>query len=383
MELDLSGRMDSAALAFRGYNVTNLGRTPELLEHAVFGPTVERHLKQAAEIYTLATQQRVDLVKRVQLREDTTLETYAEAVCLILAAELAQMEILKEFFGIDVTRAQFLTGYSLGEVGALIAAEVYELESLLVPILTLAEDCVDLARQVEMGIVFSRGPALDLQTIERLCIEVTSRNQGTVAISSYLSPNTVLVLAQNRALGLFKDAIKATLPKQVHVRKNPYHWPPIHTPIVRQRNIPDRAAVMLETAPGGLGRPSIPIVSCITGAESYNEFNSRQILYDWVDHPQRLWNVIERFLNSDVHTVIHVGPEPNIFPATFNRLAIDVASQVNQSSLAGLGLRAVSSIVRRRPWLGQYLSKNAALLRAPLIEHVILEDWLLSAKIPE
>lgn len=383
MESALDQQMESAAIAFRGYNVTNLGRTPELLEHEAFGPIVERHLKQAAEIYTLATKQRVDLVKRVRQREETTLDSYGEAVSLILAAELAQIEILKEFFGIEVTQAQLLTGYSLGEVGALIAADVYELEALLIPILSLSEDCIELARQIEMGIVFSRGPALDVEAIERLCVEVTARNQGTIAISSYLSPNTLLVLGQNRSLGLFKDAVKAAFPKQVHVRKNPDRWPPIHTPIVRQRNIPDRAAVLLETTPGGMRKPSVPIVSCITGAESYNEFNSRQILYDWVDHPQRLWNVIERFLNSDVHTVIHVGPEPNIFPATFNRLSIDVASQVNQSSLSGLGLRAVSKIVRRRPWLAQYLSKNAALLRAPLIEHVVLEDWLLSAEIPE
>ena len=383
MELDLNEQMGSAAFAFRGYNVTNLGRTPELLEHSAFGPIVERHLKAAGEIYEVATKQPVDLIARVRQREQTTLETYGEAVSLIAGAELAQIEILKQFFGIEITQARLLAGYSLGEVAALVAAEVYELESLLIPILTLADDCVQLARTVEMGIVFSRGPEIDLRAMEKLCVQVTAQNQGTVAISSYLSPNSMLVLGQNHSLDLFKQAIKAEFPKQVHVRKNPDQWPPIHTPIVRQRNIPDRAAVMLETTPGGLREPTVPIVSCVTGAESYNDFNSRQILYDWIDHPQRLWNVIERFLSSDIHTVIHVGPEPNIFPATFNRLSIDVASQLSQSSLSGIGLRAVSSIVRRRPCLGQYLSKNAALLRAPLIEHVILEDWLLSTKIPD
>jgi len=383
MEPDLNQRMESAAFAFRGYNVTNLGRIPELLEHAAFGPIVERHLKAAGNIFEMATKQPVNLVERVQQREETTLENYGEAVSLIAAAELAQIEILKQFFGIEITQAKLLAGYSLGEISALVAADVYELESLLLPILTLAGDCVELARTVQMGIVFSRGPEIDLQAMEKLCVEVTAQNQGTVAISSYLSPNTMLVLGQNRSLDLFRKRIKADFPKQVHVRKNPDRWPPIHTPIVRQRNIPDRAAVMLETTPGGLREPTVAIVSCVTGAESYNDFNSRQILYDWIDHPQRLWNVIERFLNSDIHTVIHVGPEPNIFPATFNRLSIDVASQLSQSSLSGIGLRAVSSIVRRRPWLAQYLSKNAALLRTPLIEHVVLEDWLLSTDIPD
>ena len=67
-ESELNARMDEAAFAFRGYNVTNLGRTPELLEHPAYGPIVEKHLKEASEIYTAATLQRVDLVKRVRLR---------------------------------------------------------------------------------------------------------------------------------------------------------------------------------------------------------------------------------------------------------------------------------------------------------------------------
>ena len=374
---ELNARMDSAAFAFRGYNVTNLGRTPELLEHPAYGPIVEKHLKKASEIYTAATMQRVDLVKRVRLREETTLETYSEAVSLITAAELAQIEILKEFFGIEFTDASRAFGYSLGEISALIAAEVYQTEALLTPILKLAGDCIELAQNVHMGIVFSRGPELDVPEIDKLCVEVTARNQGTICISSYVAPNTVLVLGQGGSIDLFRELIKERFPRQVHLKKNPDQWPPIHTAIVRQRNVPDRASVMLETVPGGMQAPTIPIISCISGTESYNDYNSRQTLYDWVDHPQNLWSVIERVLATDIHTLIHVGPEPNIIPATLKRLSMNVESQTKARSISGFGLRAVSSIVHSRPWLAKYLSKNASLLRAPLLEHVVLEDWLL------
>lgn len=376
-ESELNARMDAAAFAFRGYNVTNLGRTPELLEHPAYGPIIEKHLKEASEIYTAATMQRVDLVKRVRLREETTLETYSEAVSLITAAELAQLELLKEFFGIELTHASRAFGYSLGEISALIAAEVYPSEALLTPILQLAGDCVELARNVRMGIVFSRGPELKLSDIERLCVETTARNQGTVCISSYVAPNTVLILGQGRSVDLFRETMKERFNRQVHFKKNEHHWPPIHTAIVRQRNVPDRASVMLETVPGGMQEPTIPIISCISGTESYNDFNSRQTLYDWVDHPQKLWNVIERVLATDIHTLIHVGPEPNIIPATLNRLSMNIESQLSARSISGFGLRAFSSIVHSRPWLARYLSKNASLLRAPLLEHIILEDWLL------
>ena len=41
-------RLDATAFAFRGYNVTNLGRTDELLAHRIYGPLVEAHLREAA-----------------------------------------------------------------------------------------------------------------------------------------------------------------------------------------------------------------------------------------------------------------------------------------------------------------------------------------------
>jgi [acyl-carrier-protein] S-malonyltransferase len=39
-------------------------------------------------------------------------------------------------------------------------------------------------------------------------------------------------------------------------------------------------------------------------------------------------------------------------------------------------MRAVSGLARR-PWLAAMLPANAALLRAPYVKHVNLEDWLL------
>jgi hypothetical protein len=41
IDLDqLKSRLPTTALAFRGYDQQNLGRTPELLEHAALGPIV-------------------------------------------------------------------------------------------------------------------------------------------------------------------------------------------------------------------------------------------------------------------------------------------------------------------------------------------------------
>jgi hypothetical protein len=39
-------------------------------------------------------------------------------------------------------------------------------------------------------------------------------------------------------------------------------------------------------------------------------------------------------------------------------------------------MKAMSGMVTR-PWLAALLPARAALLRAPLLKHVILEDWLI------
>ena len=208
MVSDFRSQISATAFAFRGYNVTNLGKTPELLKHPVAGPIMERHLRAAGEIGSQLLGREFDLVERVQQREETTLEQYSEAICLICGVELAHMEILEKHFQVTVSDAQCATGYSLGEVSALIATGVYDLRALLTPILSFSDDCVGLAENLTMGIVFSRGPTLDMDIIEQLCVEITMSGEGTVCISSILAPNTILLLGQNQALDVFKRRMK-------------------------------------------------------------------------------------------------------------------------------------------------------------------------------
>lgn len=373
----LRRRIAQAAFAFRGYDLVNLGRTPELLEHRAYGPMVEAALHLASRITSDTLRRPVDLVGRVRERADSAgLRTYAEDVALIVAVEIAQIQCLEQFFGIALKHARLAFGYSLGEVGALTAANVYDLDHLLPVLLTLSEDAVALADDVTMGVLFSRGPALDLAVVERLCQEVSQGGAGVVAISALLSPNSVLLLGQADTLDRFQAAGAGVLPPRTSLRRNPHRWPPLHTPITWQRAIPNRAGVMLQKANGGFRAPPLPILSGVTGAASYTPTNSRDLLVRWIDHPQRLWDMVYKTLAGGVKTVVHVGPHPNLVPATFERLAANVRGQLKGFSMNSLGLRAVTHLARR-PWLTAILPSSTALLRAPDLEHIILEDWLL------
>lgn len=376
----LRARLPQTAFAFRGYNVTNLGRTAELLTHPVYGPVVARYLARASAVCSSVLGRRVDLYHRVLEGRESTLDTFGEDIGLIMSVELAQVELLRDYFGVDYIASRVGLGYSLGEVTALCASGVYQMEDVLLPLVTLAPDCAALARDVTMGVVFSRGAELHLDRVRQLCIEINMQGRGVIAMSSHLSPNTVLVLGQQDTVDRFKRRMGDVVGGHANLRKNPHHWPPLHTPILWQRNVPDRAGVMMHTVPGGVQPPDPPVLSLVTAEAGYTAYNSRDILHRWLDQHQRLWEAINELLQGGIELVLHVGPDPNLLPATFKRLSDNVRQQLAGSSLNSLGLRAMSGLARRA-WLAKLLSAKAALLRAPFVEHVILEDWLLEQQV--
>lgn len=362
----------TAAFAFRGYNITNLGRSDELLAHPVYGSIVEASLRSAEYAFAEAMRRPADLVGRIRRKEETSLETYAEAIAIVLAMEDAQMRLLREIFSIELSQSRLAYGYSLGEVGALVAAGTLSMPDALAILLPLAHDCASLANDVTMGVLFSRSGKLPLDDIRRLCLDINRAGAGVVGMSSVLSPNTVLLLGQHETVDVFKRRMVGILPDSVHLRKNQHRWPPMHTPIVWQKGIPDRAGMLLHTT--SISDPTHPeILTLVEGELRYTHDNARELLRRWTDHPQRLWDAITETLERGVETVIHVGPEPNLLPSTFERLRENIEVELRASR----GLSAVATLVRR-PWIAALLPDRAALLRVPLIKHVILEDWLLA-----
>ena len=368
----LKKRMPEAAFAFRGYNVTNLGRSTELLLHVAYGPIVQSCLSEAGKVCSDVISKKVDLVDRVRNHRATTLRTYSEAIALVMAMEKAQVSLLSEFFGIEMRSAKTCFGYSLGEIAAVAAAGVFDcFEAMRVPLL-MSEDCVKLAEDVTLAVLFCRGESLPMTRIQQLCLEVNQAGRGVVGISAHLSPNSILLMGQGDTLDRFKVIIDQCVQDRVYLRKNSKKFPPLHTPIMWERNIPNRAASIMHTMPDGFGLPNPPVLSLVTGKASYNEYNAREHMYRWVDHPQLLWDVVFETLKMDVETIVHVGPEPNIVPATYSRLRDNVEAETNGS----IRMRALTAVVQH-PWIKSMLSSRTALLRAPLIEQVVLEDWLL------
>jgi [acyl-carrier-protein] S-malonyltransferase len=370
---ELRAALVNTALAFRGYNVTNLGRTAELLAHPRYGPIMRAHLNEASAICTAATQRPADLVRRVEQGRETELNDYAEAIALIIAVEQAQLMMLEQCHQIEGHTARMSFGFSLGEIGALVFGGVVSMADALKILLAMADDCVALAHDVTLGILFSRDESIPFDRVWLLCQQLTLAGEGVIGISAQLAPNSLLVMGTGDTIDRLKLVVKEQFPRGVHLKKNEHRWPPLHTPIVWGRNIPNRSAVMLQRMQGGFSVPRPPVFSLATGQFSYDGVRNRAVLSQWVDHSQRLWEAVYETMALGIDLVLHVGPAPNIVPATISRLAANVETQTRQNP----GIRALSMAVRRT-WLPRILPKRTALLRAPFVRQLVLEDWLLA-----
>jgi len=363
----------TTSFAFRGYNVTNLGRTPELLAHKRFGDYFQRRLIETGTIASDVLKRKVDLVARVESQQETDLATYADAVAMIMGVEIAQIDVLRNEFQVDLTKAQYLLGYSLGELAALVVGGSLTLEDALKVPLSLSTDIAELAPTCTLAVLFCRKAFLPAALVHRACQEIACERNGLIGISSILSPNSVIVIGEGDTTSRLQACLNEQISDRVYVKKNPHRWPPMHTPIVWRHHITSRAALLMSEMQSGFTAPNPPILSLVTGACSYDANNIRDLIYQWVDRPQDLWRTVYHMLSNRTQQVIHVGPQPNIIPATLTRIAENVETQLQRS----FSSRTMSALVHR-PWLRGMIPEKAYLLRAPSIKQVMLEDWLLA-----
>ncbi len=377
---DLSRRISTAAFAFRGYDSSNVGRAAEFLEHPAYASTVREFLDSASELCAEVLKRRVNLAARVLAGEPSTLDTFVHDIATVVALELAQIKLLEKFFGVHVGDARLSFGHSIGELASLVLGGVFTMEQLLPVPLSLAPDCALLTADTTLGILTSQGHTLKVDDVQHLCSAISRRGHGLIGASTYLSPYQVLLLGQADTFDLLEAEMRGFLPANTTLRRRENHFPPLHTPLVWERNIPNRTAIMMYHTEGGDRKPIPTVISCATGDAHYDQWNSRAILADWTDHAQRLWDVVENTLASGVELVIHVGPEPKLIPTCFDRLSHRIMKQLRMRHLERLGSSVIPSIGRNR-WLTRKLPANAVLLRAPFVNHIILEDWLLAQEV--
>ena len=195
---DLKKRIATTAIAFRGYDVGNIGRSPELLEHPAYGRIVRPVLEAASAVCSDALGSKVDLVARITDREPSDLSTFVHDIGTDRRdADRADSGCLEEVFDIPVRQARLSFGHSIGELSALVLGGVYEMEQLLPDPSFSGKGLRRADRQTpRWESCRCTGRFCRSRMSQHLCSSISSRGQGLIGPSTYLSPYQVLLLGQ-------------------------------------------------------------------------------------------------------------------------------------------------------------------------------------------
>ena len=202
--------------------------------------------------------------------EDLTLTENAQPA--LMAVSLAVARVLKADFGVDVSKAAFVAGHSLGEYSALAAAEALGLAETA-RLLKLRGQAMQRAVPVGQGAMASLiGPKADVALAEAaaeggsavgVCVVANDNNAGNVVISGDKA-------AVDRAIEKAKELGARAVPLNVSA--------PFHCPLMQPAA--DEMAQALSGA--SISAPRAPVVANVTARPVLDPEAIRRLLVEQV-----------------------------------------------------------------------------------------------------
>jgi [acyl-carrier-protein] S-malonyltransferase len=190
----------------------------------------------------------------------------------LMAVSVAAARALKAEFGVDVARAAFVAGHSLGEYSALCAAGAISLSDTA-RLLKLRGQAMQRAVPVGRGAMASLiGPKTDLALAEEaakagsevgVCVVANDNNAGNIVISGDKA-------AVDRAIEKAKELGARAIPLNVSA--------PFHCPLMQPAA--DEMAAALATA--AISAPVVPVVANVTARSESDPEVIRRLLVEQV-----------------------------------------------------------------------------------------------------
>ena len=218
--------------------------------------------------------------------EDLTLTENAQPA--LMAVSLAIVRVLKRDFGVDITRAAFVAGHSLGEYSAIAAADGLTLEDTA-RLLKLRGQAMQRAVPVGEGAMASLiGPKADVALAEAaaeagsalgVCVVANDNNAGNVVISGAKA-------AVDRAIEKAKELGARAIVLNVSA--------PFHCPLMQ----PAADEMAQALAEARIIAPRAPLVANVTARPTHDPEAIRRLLVEQVTGRVR-WRESIEWLVSD------------------------------------------------------------------------------------
>jgi len=245
-----------------------------------------------------------------------TLTLTENAQPALMAVSLAVMGVLRGQFGIDVSRAAFVAGHSLGEYSALAAAEAFTLADTA-RLLKLRGQAMQRAAPVGEGAMASLiGPKSDLALAEEaaqtgaalgVCVVANDNNAGNIVISGAKA-------AVDLAIVKAKELGARAIPLNVSA--------PFHCPLM-QPAADEMARALAETS---IRPPRAPLVSNVTARPTLDPEVIRRLLVEQVTSRVRWRESIEWLVGEGGVTQFAEAGAGKVLAGIVKRIAPDAGA---------------------------------------------------------
>ncbi|MCM1120869.1 MAG: ACP S-malonyltransferase [bacterium] len=244
----------------------------------------------AREVYRLAEQATGLDVAALCFEENDRLNITEYTQIAMLTTEVAILKVLQQ----AGLRADCCAGLSLGEYGALAAAEVMELEDLFRLIRSRG---IFMQEAYPTGGAMTAVLGLDADTIREIC----EQTEGIVSIANDNCPGQIVITGEEKAVGtaaskLQEAGAKRCVPLKVSG--------PFHSPLLAGAG--DKLAAQLEAVE--VHNSVIPYLCNVEAAPVTDSSRVKDLLARQVSSSVRWRETMERMLADGVDTFIEIGP---------------------------------------------------------------------------
>ena len=263
------------------------------------------------------------LFKLMQEGPESDLSLTENAQPALMAVSLAVVRTLKAEFDIDITKANFVAGHSLGEYSALAAAEAITLADTA-RLLKLRGQAMQRAVPVGQGAMASLiGPKTDLALAEEaakagsevgVCVVANDNNNGNIVISGDKA-------AVDKAIEKAKELGARAIPLNVSA--------PFHCPLMQPAA--DEMATALASAE--IFAPRTPLVANVTARPTLDPEEIRRLLVEQVTGRVRWRESVEWLATDGAVTRFAEAGAGKVLSGMAKRIAPDIeATPLNTPS---------------------------------------------------
>ncbi|MBQ2257371.1 MAG: ACP S-malonyltransferase [Lachnospiraceae bacterium] len=246
--------------------------------------------EEAKEVYKLAGEVSGLDMEELCFTENDKLNITEYTQIAMLATEVAILKVLES----KGVKADITAGLSLGEYGALAAADVMDLKDLFY---IIRKRGIFMQEAYPVGGAMTAVLGLDTEKIKEVC----DQTEGIVTIANYNCPGQIVITGEEKAVAAAAEALAAAGAKRCVPLKVSG---PFHSALLKG------AGEKLEQELMGveLRDPSIPYITNVNALDVTEAAPIKTLLKNQVSNSVCWQQTIEKMIANGVDTFIEIGP---------------------------------------------------------------------------